>query len=156
MGLLISLWYTSCLFVTFFIYFWIFKGFTWIGGRKKAKKLLRSPKKDLERFVNRFDMKYAWKVYKAVEGENRNRPKSVLSIDGKWMDLFIQLCHWTGYQVVIRKDAEGDIEDTGSESFDMNYLEKFSESFVAFNKKTKECYKSIKKNDEDLKKDFEL
>lgn len=155
-GIFVSIWYTFWIVVAGMIYIGIFKWFTRIGGRNEAKKLLRSPKKNLEDFVNQYDMKYAWKVYKAVEGDNRAKTKCGLSVDSKWMDIFIQLCHWTGYQVVIRKDAESDIEEMGAESFDMNYLEKFSESFVAFNERTRECYSRIKMSDENLKKEFEL
>lgn len=156
MGLLISLWFTFCLFVTFFIYFWIFKGFTWIGGRKKAKKLLRSPKKYLEDFVNTFTMNYAWKVFKAVEGDDKGEKNLSLSVETKWVDIFIQLCHWTGYQVIIRKDSEKDIESLESEALDITQLENVGNIFAAYNEKTKSLYHAIKKDEEDLKKGFEL
>lgn len=155
-GIFISIWYTFWIVVAGMIYIGIFKWFTKIGGRRQAKKILRAPDKNLERFINRYDLKYAWKVYKAVEGEDRRKIKCGLSVDSKWMDTFIQLCHWCGYQVVIRKDSEKDIETEDSEAFDTDFLENFGKKFVRLNERTKVYYSDLKKKDIDLKKEFEL
>lgn len=155
-GIFISIWYTFWIVVVGMIYIGIFKWFTKIGGRRKAKKILRAPDKNLERFINRYDLKYAWKVYKAVEGEDRRNTKCGVSVDSKWMDTFIQLCHWCGYQVVIRKDSEKDIEPENSDTFDMNFLEDFGKKFIRLNEKTKVYYSGLRKKDEDLKREFEL
>lgn len=154
MGLLISLWYTFLTFVVAIIYIGIFKLFTRIGGRKKAGEVLGCPGKNLEDCINRFEDNYTGEILHSVSSENKRECE--IFIDRKWTNYFIQLCHWTGYQLVLRKDAVYDIESKDSELYRMGALKELDGKFVAYNSKTIESARKLRKNEEDLEQKFNL
>ncbi len=65
------------------------------------------------------------------------------NIDKEWVKHFLKVCHWCGYQVLVRKDSDMDIEEKTSMACDaeiVNKLEEinepiFSEAVVNFYKK---------------------
>lgn len=151
---LISLWYTFWIIVAGMIYIGLFKIFTRIGGRKKAGEVLGGPGKNLEECINRYDDNYTGEILKSIGYENKR--KCILSMDRKWTNYFIQLCHWSGYQLVLRKDSEYDIESKDSELYNMDSLKELDGKFVAYNSKTKETARKLRESEEDLEQKFKL
>lgn len=113
------IWYTLLFGAAFWIYVAIFRFFA-KEGRIKAAKLFGAPggelkyatyrRKDADEGLYNFFVNEKWKR----------------KIDYKWVKRFFEVCHWCGYQVLIRKDSDIDIENTSSIIHDYEILEQIS------------------------------
>lgn len=149
----ISLFITA-LYIALIVYKVIFLFFVKVGGRNEASRLLGAPCKPIEKVVKKRECKQAWRMRNFIEKDSTNSSK--LSIDWKWVDVFINTCHWCGLQVILRRDGEEDIESTISIANDEVFLEKVSEKAAIFNDVSISNYNKFHNKIEEVKSKFEL
>ena len=151
----VMIWYTFLLGIAGMIYFFIFKYFTKIGGGNKAAKLLGAPGIDLKEAMHRnkdADAGFLSFIgYFGIKWNERN-----ITADDKWIKYFFEVCHWCGYQVMIIKESEGDIEDPSSKAYDEKLVEKLSNDLYAFDEKSIKQYNKSIQHVEKVKSKFEL
>lgn len=148
------IWYIILLVIATMIYVAIFKFFTKLGGRKKAAQLLGAPGVPIEKAMHRYhdsDEGFSRFIYK-----QKKKSDCIIDVNKKWVKSFFEVCHWCGFQVVIRKDSDSDIEESSSKAYDENILENLSKEFVTFNDKSIAQYNKSQKYIDDVKSKFEL
>lgn len=152
-GFFVSIWYTFWIVVAGMIYIGIFKYFTKIGGRKEAAKILGAPGVPLEKAMRRYKDPDVG-LYTFL---NKN---TGLKIGGNWSKSFCEVCHWCGFQVVIRKDSDTDIENPESKAYDIVLLENMSKDYAEFSEKNAKEYliraKKREQHIEEVKSKFDL
>lgn len=89
-------------------------------GRRKASKLFNSSGGELKHAI------YSRK--KVDEGLYSFLPNEIekQNIDKEWVKRFFKVSHWCGYQVLIRKDSDVDLEETTSIAYDIEIVNKLN------------------------------
>lgn len=151
----VSIWYTIWIVVAGMIYIGIFKYFTKIGGRKEAAKLLGAPGVPINKAMRRYkDADSGLLSFIGYWGNNQKQ--RIIKADEKWIKSFCEVCHWCGYQVVIRKDSDTDIENKDSKAYDEKLIQDISEKHFELNDKSINKIKQSKQHLEDVKSKFKL
>ena len=91
-------------------------------GRRKASKLFVSSGGELKHAI------YSSK--KVDDGLYSFLPNEIekYNIDKEWVKRFFKVSHWCGYQVLIRKDSDVDLENTTSIAYDMEIVNKLDKT----------------------------
>ena len=106
-------------------------------GRRKASKLFKSSGGELKHAI------YSHK--KVDEGLYSFLPNEIekQNIDKEWVKRFFKVSHWCGYQVLIRKESNVDLEKTTSIAYDMEIINKLDKiNYSLFTETVVDIYKT--------------
>lgn len=148
----VDIWYCLLIAISLYCYVSIFLYFKKVSSHKKITQLLDAPNIPLRKAMRRYAD--ADKELYSFLGYDNN--ENLLSLNHKWIKSFFEVCHWCGYQVLIRKDSKSDIEDSSSIAYDEKFLKDLSKDFGILNELSVKVFNSFKKEDNDLKSKFEL
>lgn len=128
---LTGVWYFILFVLAIFSYTVIFQFFA-IDGHKKAAEMLGGPKCELKDAMRR--SRYLWSTTKsATDGLGSFLGNKIdIHANHRWIESFFELCHWCGYQVLIRKDSDADIEEKSSNAYNGEILNKIVERDDAY------------------------
>lgn len=114
---------------------------------------LGAPMKKLHEVIDGDDRDEYWRMLSFItKYENLKKNTKVHDIDGAWIKRFVNVCHWSGYQIVLNWEGKKDIESPESEVFEEELLYEFSrENHVFDEKKMKEFKDKRLRREEELK-----